>query len=560
MVRRDSHSKRGFAAVASLIVISVTAFMTRLLPLSFSQYPFNNDSLIECGLATKILETGHLDFSAGSPWYASHSGATPALNVLLAFTSSIIGPSPLSCAQVLDAVVAVTTVGCIFVLGRLISGHLKGGVASSLVAILMGTFVFTTGSVWKEMLGISLLAFALLAYVLRNRVEFRILVFMILLLMPLIHHLVALVALLAFAYLTAWSWFFALANGTPRRRYMEDLVMVAAPIIWAVLYYSFIEFDRVSMVSSSAKILLLVVSFVLVCMIAVIILSIRNHLKWTLAPIVGVGLFAIIALDYFGFLFLYTPSASDAYFLLAASSAFLFGLAWYGAEIVLETRPMYRAIPLALIVSPLSIMAFGVLNGFSSSSHQIVYRTIDFIDIFIFLGVGAAFVRLSSRHRKAYGAFGLVTIACLLVSFPFAYDSQDLLGIRHDTQAYEVDAIDWLTGHAVSPILFTDERLGHVAESTVGLLKHNSLPGMIDRNVTIPLLVWCLAEDSWTSKGVNNFPGGKVVFAEDSYALRLAAANVVYVGGPVTDRAVIFTTSVLGAAQTYHYPGYQQID
>jgi len=547
-----------FTAAKAIVAISIAAFMTRLLPLSMSQYPFNNDSLSECTLATRVLGSGHLDLSADAPWHATHSGATPVLNVLLAFISSVFGTTPLQCAQVLDAVVAVLTVGCVFLLGRLVSGSLRGGIASSFSAVLMGTFVFTTGSAWKEMLGIALLVFALFLYVRRSRIEFRVLAFTILMLLPLVHHLVALVALLAFAYLLSWSWFFAFSNGLPKRRHVEDLVLVVTPIIWAVAYYSLISFDRISLVSSPIRLVLFVASFVFISMIAITVLSMRRHSKWTFAPFVGGGLIVLIILDYLGFLFPYSPSASQLYFILVVSSGFLFGLAWYGTEVVVESRPVHRAVQIALIVSPLSILGYGILSGFSSASHQIVYRAIDFADIFIFMGIGTAVVWLYQRRRRAYYVVGFITIALLLASFPFAYESGKLLGVRHDTQAYEVDAIRWLSEHNDSPFLESDERLGHIANGIVGLGKHSDLPGALLLNTTITTLeagAIRLMEDSWASEGVNDFPYGKVVVAPSNYTWTLESSNVFYIGGPSTDRAIMFTRPIVGWLPVYGFEG-----
>jgi hypothetical protein len=554
MVRRKHLSWGRLIAANGFLIILIAAFVTRLLPLAISQYPFNNDSVTECTLASGILSSRHLDMSAGMSWFSTHSGATPAMNAVLAFISSVFGTAPLQCAQVFAAVLSVLTVGCVFLLCRLISGSFRGGIAGSFAAVLMGTFVFTTGSAWKEMMGISLLVLLLVAYVSRNRMEFRALLLLVLVLIPLVHHLVALVALLSVAYLLCWSWFFALANGLPKRKPLEDLVVVVTPIVWASVYYSVISFDRISLVSSPIKLFIFCVSFILVSLIAILVLSMKTHSKWTFAPFVGAGLIAIVSLDYFGYFFRYTPSASHVYFFLVAASGFLFAMAWYGAEVILERRPVYRAVQVALIVSPLSILGYGLLGGASFVSFQIVYRTFDFVDIFVFLGIGTAFVWLHERHRRLYTTFGFITIAFLLLSFPFAYASGPLLGVRHDTQAYEVDSVRWLSEHLDSPILESDERLGHIAEGTVGIVKRPALPSAMVHNVTVqglPVGAVCLMEDSWTTSGVNDFPYGEVVLPARNCSWILEASNVMYCGGPATDRVVMFVTTIVGSMIVY---------
>jgi len=554
MLRRRSSSVWRPTGAKALVVILIAAFTTRLLPLSISQYPFNNDSLGESVLASSILDSRYLDVSTGALWYSTHNGATPAMNVVLAFISSVLGTTPLQCAQVLVSVLSVLTVGCVFLLGRQVSGGLRGGIASSFAAIMLGTFAFVTGSAWKEMMGIALLVLLLVAYLYRDQMKFRLLMFALLMLMPLVHHLVALVALLLVAYLLCWSWVFAFANGLPKRRHLEDLAVTGTSVVWAATYYSAISFDRISLVPSPLKLVVFGVSFILVSMVAVMVLTMRTHSKRTYAPLVGGGLIAILSLDYFGFFFPYTPSATYAYFFLVASSGFLLALAWYGTEVIVERRPLFRAVQIALIVSPISILGYGVVSGFSPVSLQIVYRTFDFVDIFIFLGIGTAFVWLYEHRRKSYKAIGFLTIAFLLVSFPFAYASESLLGVRHDTQAYEMDSIRWLSEHVDSPFLVSDERIGHIAESTVNIEKHAALPDALKRNTTVtnlPVIAICLMEDSWTTEGVNDFPYGKVVLAASNYTWVLETANVFYIGGPVTDRAVIFTISGVGLSAIY---------
>lgn len=554
MLRRRSSSVWRPTGAKALVVILIAAFTTRLLPLSISQYPFNNDSLGICVLASSILDSRYLDASTGAPWYSTHGGATPAMNVVLAFISSVLGTTPLQCAQVLVSVLSVLTVGCVFLLGRQVSGGLRGGIASSFAAIMMGTFAFVTGSAWKEMMGIALLVLLLVAYLHRDHMKFRLLMFALLMLMPLVHHLVALVALLLVAYLLCWSWVFAFANGLPKRRHLEDLAVTGTSVVWAVAYYSAISFNRISLVSSPSRLAIFGVSFILVSMVAIMVLTMRTHSKRTYAPFVGGGLIAIVSLDYFGFFFPYTPSATYAYFFLVASSGFLLALAWYGTEVIMERKPLFRAVQIALIVSPISILGYGLVSGFSPVSFQIVYRTFDFVDIFMFLGIGTAFVWLYEHRRKSYTAIGFLTIAFLLVSFPFAYASESLLGVRHDTQAYEVDSIRWLSEHVDSPFLVSDERIGHIAESTVGIEKHAALPDVLKRNTTVtdlPVIAICLMEDSWTTEGVNDFPHGKVVLAASNYTWVLETANVFYIGGPVTDRAVIFTISGVGLSAIY---------
>jgi len=526
--------------------------MTRLLPLSISRYPFNNDALTECGIASEILGSGHLEFSHNAPWSITHSVATPLMNVLLAFFSGLIDSTPLDCGQILGAIVALTTVGGLFLLGRLFSGDLRGAVVAGMMGVLFGTFVFTTGSIWKEMLGISLLVLAIMSYIRREDIRFRAVTFVILLCIPGVHHLVTAVVFLIFAYLLSWSWIYAISHRSLSRRHLYDLVTIAVPGVVAAYYYSSVQLDRLIQFSTPKAVLVLIAGFFVISLIASIILSISRHSRLTFAPLVGVGLAVVLFLDYSGFIFPYTHSASEAYLLLGFASAFILSVAWYGAEIILEERVVYRAIQLVLLMAPITVIGLGLLQGFSVKSQQILYRTFDFFDLFLFLGAAVGLSTLWRRHRRLYPVVGAALIVSLLVSFPFAYATSELLGVRHDTQPYEVDALNWVDHRNEPTVVISDERIGYIASSTIWITKDSSLPDILSHNETFLWYPWFyMIEDSWTTIGVNDFPHGKIVISESQYARVKEGSDVFYVGGPVNDHVILFGASEMGWNTVY---------
>ena len=544
-------------ASLSLLILSIAAFMTRALPLSMSRLPFNNDSMTELGITSEILSSGHLQFAPGTFWYGTHSINTPILNVVLAFFSSLLGVEPEACAQLLASMIAIVTIGGVFLLGRAVSGELRGGVVAGLAAVLFGTFAFTTGSVWKEMLGLSLMVLSFYAFVRRDLMPFRVLTFGLLIVIPFVHHLVAAVVFLAFANLLVWLWFHAIVNHQPKRRQLLDTFMIAIPAGVAAFYYSAVSLDRFVEVSSPLKLLLLISGFCVVSLIGILALSVTSHAKWSFAPLVGLGLTTVVLMDYFGFIFPYQPSASDLYVLLGLTTAFVVAVAWYGAELILETRARYRALQVALLISPMTIIGFGMLEGLSNSSQQVLYRSFDFLDLFLFIGLAVGLVGFRKRHIKHYGKLGAAIITSLLITFPFAYASSSLLGVRHDTQLYEVDGLMWLGEHANPESVVTDERLGYVARSTIGVPKDASLPFWLSNDEPFPPYMWYyVMEYSWTTEGVNNFPEGKFVLPEHTYDKVSAAANLFFVCGPVDDPMLILLPSEIGTHSIYDLSGY----
>jgi len=537
---------RSVSAFIILVLLSIAAFLTRLMPISISRYPFNNDSLTSCGIASDILSSGHLQLLPPSVYGETHAGSTPAFGLLISFFSGCLGSAPLETAQLLVAVLAVLTIGGVFVLARMILGDLLGATTAGLTAILLGTFVFTTGSAWPEALGVSLFVLILISFVRRSAIEFRVLCFLGLMLIPLVHHLVAAVALITLAYVVLWSWYFAIWNRSLRKRNLLDMVTIAVPALWAVFYYSSVSLDRLSVFSSTMEVALLVSSFCLLGLVSVIVLSMKTHSKLTFAPVVGIAALILLVLSYYGYLFSYTPSSPErAYLLFAAFTSIIVAFSWFGAELIIEHRPVYRAIAVGLLLPPLTIMGYGLVRSSAALSQQIIYRTFDFLDIFIFLGVGAAIVGLRARHVTRYAALSITVVICLVLSFPYGYASEQLLGVRHDTQAYEVDTLGWLNDHGGANHLMSDERLSHVALSMFGFSKDASLPDHFKRGDQISSSWICLAEASWTTAGVNNYPMGLLVIPESNFTAALDASDVFYVGGPIGDQTILFTGSDL---------------
>ncbi len=410
----------------------------------------------------------------------------------------------------------------------------------------MGTFVFTTGSVWSISMGICFLSFLLYCYVRRGEFRFRSATFILLMLLPLTHHVVAAVAFLLIGFLTVWSVFFAITHRSLGSRHRDDVIMTAIPIATALVYYKAVSLDRLEVFASPIKVALMGASFVLFCLITIWILSLRSHSRLTFSPFVGGGFALLLLMDYFGFFFPYRSSAGISYLALIFASGVIVGCAWYGAEIVLETRRAYSAIQLGMLLAPLTIMVFGISEGLSTYSHQIVYRGFDLVDPFLFTGIAAAFVALKRRHGRLYPWISLIVVVSLLISFPFSYDTGPLLGVRHDTQQYEMDAISWIRDRGSENRLITDERLSYVASAYFWYIKDASLPIYLLSNDSIMPGFLCLSEDSWTTSGVNSYPRGLVVDPSSTYQRVLHFSDVLYLGGPANDHVVVFLGSANG--------------
>lgn len=531
-----------------LIVLITAAFLTRLLPLCISDYPYNNDGITEARVASDILQSGHLEYPDGAFYVDTHSTITPLYNILLAFASSVTGSSTFMSAQAVIASFAVLTVTCIYVLTMMVTKSHRSSLAAAMVVTLLGTFVFLTGSAWKEALGTSLLVLLILAYVRRSEWRFLVLEVSIIAVLPLIHHLVTILALFTLAYITMWSLFFGRKNRCLKRRHALDIALVGVPAVFGYLYYTSASLDRMSYLVSPENFTQLVVSFATMCAVTVFVLSQTNHLRLSFAPAAASGVFMFFLWDYFHPLFPYEPISPAWVLLLGGAFAIVVCIGWYGIESTIESDSRFRAIPLGMMASVITLFMFALLSGFTLESQQILYRSFDFVDIPLAIGIGAAVMSLRRRPRLAASAIVILMIA-LVASFPFSYATQSLLGIRHDTQAYEVDSINWVSSSMGDDfVVESDERLSYNARALADYDKKDFLPYRLDNHGPLLESTAYIFEEEWTIVGVNDHPDGHPLIDSSYVADVLEASNVLYIGGPDSNSVIVFISSSYGSS------------
>ncbi|MBN1677631.1 MAG: hypothetical protein JW880_03755 [Candidatus Thermoplasmatota archaeon] len=535
----------------ALAVLALAALMSRLYPLYISPYPFNNDSITEYAIATNILETGYVEIYQDSD-LITHSSSIPIFNIFLAYISSALGVSPLDCGQLIIAMLSVLIVLGMYALGRHVCGSFLGGVTTAFLGIVFGTFVYTTGSVWKEALALSFMVLVLIAFIGRSRPGTRALLFVLLMVLPITHHLVAVVTLLTLALAVLWGWYVALRNRALKRRHVLDALTVAVPGGWALAYYFLISFGALQELYSERLLALMPVFFLLLFVVVAAVLSRRSHWRMTLAPVVGAAVVILLLLDYSGYLFPYSPSAPvEWYLLLVGATALIVTFAWYGSEMIVERCLSHRTIQLCLLLAPIALIGAAFLSGMSYSSHKVTFRSFDFLDIPLFLGVGFGLMVLRKKSPRKYAVIGIAIAVVATATFPFGYESETLLGVRHDTQPFEVDALMWLSDVNLTTRIVSDERIAYVSSALIGVWRDNDMPEILITNQTLSPWVLYIVEDRWTTVGVNDFPRGLAVVPETNYSLTLKAANVFYIGGPADDRMLVFLASGIGQFYTY---------
>jgi hypothetical protein len=529
--------------LAVLIILSVLAFGTRIIPLSMSPLPFNNDGMTEARIANDILLSGHLSYPEDSFYHDSYSVITPVYNELVAFTASFLSLSTFSVTQMIIAVFSVLTVLSGYFITLRITNNLVGSLSAAFVLALLGTFVYLTGSAWKGALGVALLMVLTIAYMHRSDRRFLALELVVLAILPVTYHLATILAYLFLAYLTCWSVLVAIVWKRMSKSHVIDIVIIGAASVLAYAYYLETSFQRLSEYGVFSNIVFMGLSFSALFLVAALALNGRTRrLHVSLAPTVGAIVVIAVFIDYFDPVFPYTQGYASNVLLMGLIYGVIVAFGWYGLELITKSNSRHRAIPIGLLLPVLTLFLFVFTSGFDLDGHKIFYRTFDYADISLAIGAGVAIAYIAKTRFRQAVAFGLTIV--LLCSFPFGFATGVLLGDRHDSQEYEVDALGWVYDcYGGSTQVRSDERLSYNARALYDYGKDPYLPSRLaSEDPSAPRVVNILLEE-WTVIGVNDYPRGHPVLDQDYVDSVLAASNVLYVGGPETNNIVVFQSN-----------------
>ena len=524
-----------------LLLIAV-AFLARSLSLQWSSLPYNIDGLSELRVAQDILSTNHLDFSPGSSHSESYVVDMPLLGLVIAFLSSLLGVDPVHSSQLTTALIGSVAVSIGYLLLRQHWRSHRAAVSSALVLALVGSFVFSAGCVWKETLGLTLILLVLYAYPLRQSTNHRLLMTIPLPLLVFTHHHATVVAfvMLTFAVVMDLA---SRPRKTPltRTEHMDILTVLSS---WglAVVYYDTISLPYLDYLSPKSDLYLYLAVAFLVLLVAVKMSVSKKpitELPIELSvPMIGA---AIMVYNFYHPLFPGIPAPASLIAVPFLAYLIIVVPAWGGAGLVLRTRGPSKNLLLAMVLGPLSLIIFAFVRSTDAMSHEIVFRTFDFLmpALAVFVGLGFAFI-VKGRER-----LGMLVGACFVVilasTLPVAYSSQELFGVENQTYQYEYDAVEWLSMHGVDSYT-SDQRLGETGWRLFDIEYGRGLPYTLSEGLALNGSSFYLLEEQWSTDGAQEFPFGTVVVSHETISQTLDGSSVVYIGGSVGGQLVLLRT------------------
>ena len=529
----------------AVAVVILGGVALRMNTLSDSQYPYILDGLLEASYGGNIAETGILTPGAGTSFNNSKTASTPAFDIFIATASLFQGESPLFLIQKLIAPFAVLMLIGVYVLAKKLTTNVRASLIALIATSAYGPFAIVTQASWKECIGISLLPFVLMSFIMRREPKMRAISTLLLLMIPFVHHLIALMAILAIASFSSANLMIARKAGRVDSVARMDVLVSAMAIISMTIYYIFMKFNRLEYLSPDNGLYLFLALAVLIT-IGLYLLAERGVSKFgrkaMVATIVG-GLILLLSVN---FVSPVGTIESDALWaislpMLAGIAIAVFGI--LGISLWAATVGESKLFYFSMISAPFIIITYALLRADDLLSLDMITRTIDLFDIGLMIGVGT-FVIFILKNKSFIRTTATLSILCvaLLLTVPFALDSESYAGTRNDICAYEIDAINWTAGMTPNNRIDTDEHFAYVdviynREMGQNLVKQ--FKGVIDFQTDSTMI----ASERWVTIGVKDLPYGWVKLNSSSFESKLSSFNVLYRGGPPGTQIVVLTTA-----------------
>jgi len=473
-----------------LTVLYFASVAVRIYPAFVSPITYNSDALLEVRAGQFIADNGNLHFPANVAYNNHHTPVTPFLNALIGAIAQMTGVNVIAFLPFLFPFIISLGVFGWYLLAKKVTGKDEIAAFTALMFALTGTYVAMTALVWKQALGMALMPFALYTYKKRNVISFFILV-----LMPLIHHYVALITYLIISYEIFYTLYLKHKNHNIWDR--NDAVWLAAIIglwSWLGIYYAMRHFDRLSELSPNGYMWLFISLFVLITLLTIKFFGARYRgIKKKYYIIILVVPLAIYIIYFFVPVFPNTYTFNKYTLIFTIGELLLIPFVTIGYIMLFLTEHKEKKMYIATLMAPIHMILFFFLRGFCLESYVSLSRTFDFTDFSWFTGVSTA---AYTRKRKVV-AFAAVAIL-VSTTTPLTYFSMQAFGVDWFVYGDEYHTAEWIHKYMGNITVDTDNRLGLIARKSFDVNVSYMLPYELKNGIT-PASDYWLVSDMWSS-------------------------------------------------------------
>jgi hypothetical protein len=558
-------------AFCALVALAVAV---RLVPFATSSYPYNVDGFPLVKGAERVLADGHWDRFSARDGLEGYDAKMPLFTFLLAEFSLVTGIEPMRCVQLMTPLLGAACAIIGFALARRLTRSDAAALGCMAVLALQGFFVYVTTAAWKEALGLPLLMLVFLLCLDRADPRRRVLLALVLLLLPFVHHLTALVA---------YSFVVMVAGATLVTKWRDDeltwnlavreVALGPALAIPAYFYYRGVNLEFFSDVNNVNDAALLGASLLLGLVVAIMLSLPAMSAPWfffdvkpgkasaallfdekSLAVVVG---FSALLLNAYVQIFAGTMLTSSALLLGIAPLVLIFLISIAGFNLLRYSESKDKPVIASMAVAVLALMIFSVARAYDPASFFLAYRLLDYIDPFVAVTAGLGLAYLATRVMARYkgktradttnwgGVKGKALVGALAVCFvlalasttPLAYDGERLFQIRSETLPQEFSACEWASESGVKE-LSSNAWNADIADPYFEIHSDPLLPYRLNEGKgygDVPMLL----EEEWTGAGAQTLFQERLVISQANFDAALASGDLVYCAGPLGQRVYI---------------------
>ena len=471
-----------------LVILFALAVVVRIYPAFVSPIPYNYDALTDARASQYIANHGNLYFPINVSYNNHHTPVTPFFNALCGVLSQMTGVNVLTFIPYLfPFIVALGVIGW-YLLAKRITKKDEIAALTGIMFALGGTYVLHTTLIWKQAIGMTLMPFILYTFKKRNSVSF-----FLLLLLPLVHHYVALITYLIITYEILYDAY--LKNHTHTIFSIEDKFwLILLPILWTYFgsYYTIRHFDRLYELSPGGSLWLFISIFILLYILTIKIFSMRYRgIKFRYYIYISILPILIYVLYFFFPIFPYTMKFNIYTFIFTFGYIVLLPLITMGFAILFLTEHKHKSLFLSTFTSPIHMLLFFFLRGFDLESYISISRTFDFTDFSYTTAISTSSYRM--KHRTT--AF-VVVFLIVATTTPLTYFSAQAFGVNSFVYGDEYHAAQWLNENMNGTSIGSDDRLGHVAYNAFDIKTDYMLPYELEKGIKPDRDIW-LISSSW---------------------------------------------------------------
>ncbi|MFQ5918545.1 MAG: hypothetical protein ACE5I4_00700 [Thermoplasmata archaeon] len=528
-----------------MLSVSLAVRMPLLL---ISSLPLNIDAYAQVSIAEEFVATGAWVLDEASP--NSYNLKMPFLPSLLALSSALFGVDPLTLAAPLMILVSLGGVLGMYAFAHHLTRNRFLATWAALILGLLGPFIFVGATLIKEALALALLPTLFLLFYRRRDPKARVLAAVILLLLPLLHHLSALMAfgivsllVLLEAVRTYW------AGRWSMRPLVLDLALGPALFLFGLWYYQRVNLGFFNEVWNPNEVALFLSVALLMAAAAILLMSTKRARPWFALSkarrlpsfldqksVVIIGAFLLVLANAFRPLIPGTVPTSPWLLMVTLAYIPLAILALIGLNVYRLSSHARKAIPIALLLAPLTVLVYALLRGLDPLSHLLAYRSVDFLDFGLALTVATALVRRMARRRRALLSAGVLGV--LFLTLPMTYVTEEVFQVQNTSFEYELAAFGRLAPAEASGVS-SDQRMANVMQWYFHLDASANLPLRILAGDVLPIGSILLLEENWQTRGAQVFPLPFQVIGEDSFQALLNDHQLVYQGGEDGNRLYV---------------------